>query len=108
MYEPPRYEFWRPITPVLGEPIPAGAMFLNDRRVSRSCWQHPAVVTFRKHHLDWRWKVPVEVVPLEVAVDAVYCNAGLNNRYEIAEALRKAARHSEKPPADQEVAHADA
>lgn len=107
MYEP-RYEFWRPITPVFGEPIPAGAVFLNNRRVSGQCWQHPSVMSFQKHHLDWKWRVPVEVVPLDVAVDAIYCNAGLNNRYEIAVALRKAARNFERPSAEQGHAHADA
>ena len=67
----PRYEFWRTITPVLGEPIPSSAEFCetNDE------WWHSAHNRFAEDDFGYDWRVPVEVIPLEVAVEALLCAA---------------------------------
>ena len=66
----PRYEFWRPITPVEGEPIPDGAGMSSDG------WQYiQARGVFRDLDRRYHWRVPVEVIPLDVAVEAVCSNA---------------------------------
>jgi hypothetical protein len=113
MYEPPRYEFWRPITPVEGERIPPGAQY-QERDGS---WDGSCNSMFHWMHLNWSWRVPVEVIPLDVAVNVVLQNAVVNpnigeglwqvfiggeviesNRFEaglrliVTEALRKAAQ----------------
>lgn len=106
----PRYEFFRDITPVLGEPIPSSAEFCetNDE------WWHSAHNRFEQDDFGYDWRVPVEVIPLDVAVEAIACNAEYHNNSEswvvdvgatrcyggnlvvfhdsIAEALRKAAK----------------
>lgn len=65
----PRYQFWRLIQPVEGEPIPEGAEFRHpdEKRY------HP---TYRGERWNgWpvclKWRVPVPVIPEDVAVDAI-------------------------------------
>ncbi len=65
----PRYRFWRPIQPVEGQPIPEGAMFKHS---TDKKWQ-PAYCGERwiGWPADLDWRVPVEVVPIDLAVNAI-------------------------------------
>ncbi len=69
----PRYQFWRPIQPVEGQPIPDGAMFkhFTDKK-----WQ-PAYRGERwiGWPADLEWRVPVEAVPIDLAVNLILQNS---------------------------------
>lgn len=73
-------QFWRTITPVIGEPIPEGAECYRPvpRTVSN---MEPGEWTdvhsrgcFTSASLSYRWRVPREVVPLDVAVNVIIDN----------------------------------
>ena len=65
-----RTQFWRTITPVEGEPIPDGAEYL---RVGDPLgkWKQPVDSEFTEMYSRLEWRVPVECVPLDVAVEAL-------------------------------------
>ena len=68
----PRYEFWRPITPVLRFEIPDQAEFYDPMHEK---WCPRRDCLFDESQLELQWRVPVEVIPLDVAVEAVCGNA---------------------------------
>lgn len=66
----PRYEFWRPIQPVEGQPIPDGAAYKIigcdwEANSSKHC------PVFDRSDRRFEWRVPVEVVPMDLAADAI-------------------------------------
>lgn len=68
-------QFWKTIVPVVGEPIPGGAEFSwgNDFWFSPDTERYS---NFSGNDIGLNWRVPVECVPLDVAVDAIM--AGFN------------------------------
>ena len=71
----PRYEFWRPITPVLRFEIPDQAEFYDPMH-EKWCPRRDSL--FDESQLELQWRVPVEVIPLDVAVNVVLQNAVVN------------------------------
>lgn len=71
----PRYQFWRPIQPVEGQPIPEGAMYRVAQAGCKTWCPSMTGDTFRDVDRVLEWRVPVEVVPLDLAVDAIMHNA---------------------------------
>ena len=73
----PRHEFWRPITPVVGEPIPEGAQYESGEPGEGQWFFFGAAYQqhFAACHLRMKWRSRVEVIPLDVAVEAICGNA---------------------------------
>ena len=76
----PRHEFWRPITPIAGEPIPEGAQYESGEPGEGQWFFFGAAYQqhFAACHLRMKWRSRVEVIPLDVAVEAVLQNAVVN------------------------------
>ncbi len=72
----PRYQFWRTIQPVEGQPIPDGAeLKLNGT------WYPETDRVFSGFDERYAYRVPVEVVPIDVVVDAIMHNAINGDNY---------------------------
>lgn len=66
-------QFWRPIQPVEGQPIPDGA----EWSVADGEWVPNILPVFNKRNHNRHWRVPVEVVPIDLAVDAIIENRAM-------------------------------
>lgn len=64
----PIYQAWRKIKPVEGEPIPDGAMY---KRSTFFNWKEPARTLFCDEYMNYAWRVPMPVIPEDVAADLI-------------------------------------
>ncbi len=67
----PRYQFWRTIQPVEGQPIPNEAQYRVAQAGCKTWCPSMTGDTFRDVDKVLEWRVPVEVVPIDLAVDAI-------------------------------------
>lgn len=68
-------QFWRPIQPVKGQPIPKGAEYKVAQDGCKTWCPAGTGDTFSDVDRVLEWRVPVEVVPVDLAVDAIMHNA---------------------------------
>lgn len=66
----PRYQFWRTIQPVEGQPIPCWTQHKTGRQRKWSSYASAGEVFGPDCH-DYEWRVRAPVIPEDVAVDAV-------------------------------------
>jgi hypothetical protein len=78
----PIYQAWRTIAPVEGEPIPNGAEFSQGWVwFSPDAERYPEFV---KEDMSIKWRVPVPVIPEDVAVELIeqLCQRSFNDVFD--------------------------